>query len=1039
VYVNICQTENAQTEKIVDTLSGQLRRCDSREWTAHFQPIYAAFCEHLREYAFSSASQKYRDRWTKCGGGRRRVVGPDVKRNAGTSSSPVGATVTFLFFWRRARYRIVTSSLLASAKNINAILDTTLAAVVPTRTAHVLGVPEQRLSPEPACWLHRCHLTYVRISLLLGWGDFTGGPAMTVNCQLKKSLMWLLVASISMAGSAQLNAEPAQPPAAAQVAAAVSSVAISGGATSLVTNAQSTYTATVTGSTTNKAVTWKASLGTITATGVYTAPSPGTHIITATSVADPTKSASVAVTVTAAPVAVKSITISPASANVTTNAQVSFTATIVGATTNKAVTWKASLGTITSAGVYTAPSPGTHIITATSVADPTKSVTALVVTTAPPKPVTSVTVTPGSATTITNGKVTFTAAVTGTTTNKAVTWKASLGTITSAGVYTAPSPGTHIITATSVADPTKFASASVVTTAAPLTVTSVAITPGSAAATTNATVAFTATVSGSVTNKAVTWKASLGTITASGVYTAPSAGTHIVTATSVADPTKSASATVIVTAPKPVTAVSVSPDPATSLVKGTLPFTATVTGTTTNKAVTWKASMGTITTAGVYTAPATPGTHIITATSVADPTKSDSVSVNVVAETTPPPPPPTNPVPPPPGNSEPLPPGFFGLSWNDVHTSHIPSVGFGAMRLWDTKTKWADLEPSKGRYNWVTMDEWLAIAGSHDKDVVYTFGETPTWASMRPTEACAQDSGVLGCAAPPSDVDSGDNIWKTFVTALVHHSLASSTGHIKYYEIWDEPNAPNGIFWSGTDAQLATMAKDAYEIIHALDPNALVLSPSPTGGAFSSNWMKTYWAAGGAAALDIIADHGWTKPVNGVQNTQDLLAVIDSVHAAEASYGLPEKPIWFTEGNWGKNPGTNDQQVAFLATEYLFLWSKGVSRFYWYAWDNTSGWGPLWDSTHGVHPAGVAYGLLYKWMVGSTHADNPCSEDADSTWSCKLNLADGAAAQIVWNAGGSRSFTVPSTFSVYRTLDNANVNNIVGNTVTIGPKPILLN
>jgi hypothetical protein len=377
------------------------------------------------------------------------------------------------------------------------------------------------------------------------------------------------------------------------------------------------------------------------------------------------------------------------------------------------------------------------------------------------------------------------------------------------------------------------------------------------------------------------------------------------------------------------------------------------------------------------------------------------------------------------------------MSWNDVQASHVPTIDFGSMRLWDTKTKWADLQPSAGTYNWGTLDSWLATAGAHDKDVLYTFGEVPTWASMRPTEACHQDAEVTGCAAPPKDIDSGNNLWKTFVAALVHHSLSSRTGHVKYYEIWNEPNEVHGVFWSGTNAQLATMAKDAYEVIHSLDPNALVLGPSPIGGAFSSNWMKEYWAAGGGSALDIIADHGWTKSVNGIQDPQDLLAVVDSVRAAETSYGLSNKPIWFTEGNWGKNGGTNDQQVAFLATEYIFLWSKGVSRFYWYAWDNTSDWGPLWDTTHGIRPAGKAFGLLFKWMVGSTHAANPCTEDAESTWTCKLTLADGSAAEILWNPVTAKTVSIGNTFHSYRTLDDSTVHSITGDTVAIEKKPIL--
>jgi pectate lyase len=79
-------------------------------------------------------------------------------------------------------------------------------------------------------------------------------------------------------------------------------------------------------------------------------------------------------------------------------------------------------------------------------------------------------------------------------------------------------------------------------------VTSVVVAPTTASAVTGATIQFTSTVQGS--NQSVTWKASLGAITSSGFYTAPSSPvTALVTATSNADPTKSASATVTITSP----------------------------------------------------------------------------------------------------------------------------------------------------------------------------------------------------------------------------------------------------------------------------------------------------------------------------------------------------------------------------------------------------------------------------------------------------------------------------------------------------------
>ena len=83
--------------------------------------------------------------------------------------------------------------------------------------------------------------------------------------------------------------------------------------------------------------------------------------------------------------------------------------------------------------------------------------------------VTSVSVSPATASSITSGTLPFKATVLGTTTNKSVTWKVVLGHINASGLYTAPSKaGTDTVTAVSNADPTRSDSTVVtVTTAAP--------------------------------------------------------------------------------------------------------------------------------------------------------------------------------------------------------------------------------------------------------------------------------------------------------------------------------------------------------------------------------------------------------------------------------------------------------------------------------------------------------------------------------------------------------------------------------------------
>ena len=146
---------------------------------------------------------------------------------------------------------------------------------------------------------------------------------------------------------------------------------------------------------------------------------------------------------------------------------------------------------------------------------------------------------------------------------------------------------------------------------------------------------FAATVVGTdVTNNAVTWsveESAGGTIDATGLYTAPSGtGTFHVRATSVAAPTSFGRATVTVKSPSGIS-VGIYPATSTTTVHGSIPFQSSVTGSA-DAAVTWsveEAAGGTITSLGVYTAPANPGSFHVRATSFADPTSFGRATVTV--------------------------------------------------------------------------------------------------------------------------------------------------------------------------------------------------------------------------------------------------------------------------------------------------------------------------------------------------------------------------------------------------------------------------
>jgi hypothetical protein len=409
------------------------------------------------------------------------------------------------------------------------------------------------------------------------------------------------------------------------------------------------FSAQVTG-TADGSVSWavaEADGGTVDASGLYTAPAnEGTFHVRASSRVSASSGGTSVVRVKKGAVAPVVVAVDPATATVPAGGSHAFAAAVTG-TTTRTVTWTvlpgSNCGTVSAAGLYTAPNEGaTCQVVATSVADATKSASATVTVTPPPPHV--VAVTPGSAAVYTGGTVTFAATVTGTTAGEStsVTWSvpAGAGTIgATTGVYVAPAtPGTYVVTATSVATPSGTRTANVTVTAAP--VIAVSVTPGTASIVTGGTVTFTASVTGTITGQstAATWSvpAGAGTINAStGVYVAPAtAGAYTVTATSVADGTKKGTATVTVTAPPPpAITISISPATATLDACATRAFTATV-GNSTNTAVTWtmtEADGGTVT-SGSYLAPTTAGTFHVVARSVADPTKTATATVVVGPE-----------------------------------------------------------------------------------------------------------------------------------------------------------------------------------------------------------------------------------------------------------------------------------------------------------------------------------------------------------------------------------------------------------------------
>ena len=332
---------------------------------------------------------------------------------------------------------------------------------------------------------------------------------------------------------------------------------------------------------------------------------------------------------------------------------------------------------------------------------------------------------------------------------------------------------------------------------------------------------------------------------------------------------------------------------------------------------------------------------------------------------------------------------------------------------------WADINPAPGQYNFAPLNSFLQKALSSGKQVVYTFGRPPQWASTKPSAASPYGPGQ--CAPPVLSA------WDQYVTAAV----TNAAGRIKYWELWNEPDQPAS--YCGDIPSLVTLAQHAYAIIKKIDPSATVLSPSACGET-GADWLNSFLNAGGLHTFDVVVFHGY----QGAQAEQ-INAVVDDFRSVMIRQNLSNLPLWDTECSWGNTDVGDDANRAAFVAKYFFLqWSKGVDRVIWYAYDGEPIWGRLIDATGTLLPGGTAYGESYKWIIGAT-LTQPCAQEQSGTWTCSITRPGGYQAEIFWNSTSSQIINAkaPSQMTDYRDLSGA-THLITNGTIPVQNLPILL-
>jgi len=378
------------------------------------------------------------------------------------------------------------------------------------------------------------------------------------------------------------------------------------------------------------------------------------------------------------------------------------------------------------------------------------------------------------------------------------------------------------------------------------------------------------------------------------------------------------------------------------------------------------------------------------------------------------------------GNSQPVPASYFSMNILFHPLNHVPwpSVPLGGWRT--SHAAWADLQPEKDRWYFDLLDKYVGWSQQHHLPILMPLAYTPRWASSTPDAATdVQVNNPPGLSGAPRDMED----WRIFIrTVAVRYK-----GRIHDWEIWNEPNRPQS--WTGSVDTMVEMTRDAAAILKEVDPQNRVVSPAPTG-IYGLPFLDKFLSKGGGQYVDVIGYHFY---VGKEDPPEAMIPLIEKVRGMMQKYGVASKPLWNTEAGWlGPTSFPPDVQAAYISRAFILNWVSGVSRFYWYAWENHRGseielTGP---DNAALTSAGRAFSTTESWMTGAVLSR--CESSADGTWICDMHN-QGTTAHIVWNTKGNTTINLPSAWNAGHSTSLMGARaEIAGNSIAVGVQPSLI-
>ncbi len=199
----------------------------------------------------------------------------------------------------------------------------------------------------------------------------------------------------------------------------------------------------------------------------------------------------------------------------------------------------------------------------------------------------------------------------------------------------------------------------------------------------------------------------------------------------------------------------------------------------------------------------------------------------------------------------------------------LDRAGRAGLQWVRTDLAWPHVETEQGRWNFDATDRAIERLEDGGMRIVGVLGGTVDWAEPA-----------------PEDMDA----WLKYVRRVVRRY----SGRIRYWQVWDEPNAPAA--WPGEPdvAAYARLLKATAAAIRETDAEARIVAPAVAG--LDLTFIEAIYEADGGNSFDVLAaGPRWSA---GMPESPDLAAALDDLRELMLRHDDGGKPIWLTHLGW---------------------------------------------------------------------------------------------------------------------------------------------